>query len=301
MSLKLSNSVRYIDTTRGLGMQSNPLRVGIQGVKASFHDVAAQAYFHGQTLNMVESSSFRHLCEALRGGHSDLCMMAVENSTVGALIPNLLLLDEFQFKICGEITIRVEMSLMALAGQALADLKFVHSHPVALLQCDKFLAGLPHLKILEDVDTAEAAKSIQAHRLMGHAAIAHQMSASVYGLEVLAKGIETNKENFTRFLVLARPSHDFVAQSPNRAAFRFETVKTLGGLTAILQCLDTHPMELIRLQGLPPAAASSGVSAFHAEVGWDGHHQRFYDTLEQIKTLSVHLRCFGAYRAAALA
>src|SRR3954462_10290447 len=128
---------------------SGTLRVGIQGVKASFHDVAAREFFAGQNLELIECSSFRRLSEALANGETDFSLMAIENSIAGSILPNYILLEQFKLRVIGEIYLRIEMCLMALPGQKISDLTVVQSHPMALFQCQDFLAKHPHIKVLE--------------------------------------------------------------------------------------------------------------------------------------------------------
>ena len=185
--------------------KSSSLIVGIQGVRASFHDVAARNYFgYNKSILPLECSTFRNLCEVLENHDADFCMMAIENSIAGSILPNYALLEKYHFKIVGEVYLRIEMALLALKGQKISDLKFIQSHPMAIFQCEEFLNLNPHLKIIEKNDTAESAKEISQNKLVGYAAIASEMAAETYGLEVLKKNIETNKKNYTRFLVIAR-------------------------------------------------------------------------------------------------
>ena len=144
------------------------MKVGIQGVKASFHDVAARKFFAGREIAPVECASFKALAESLRTGAAERCLMAIENSIAGSILPNYALLETYGFKIVGEVYLRIEMALMALQGQTVADLKFVRSHPMALLQCEDFLAEHSWIKAIEAADTAESARDIQREQARGH-------------------------------------------------------------------------------------------------------------------------------------
>jgi len=180
-------------------MIKDKLRVGIQGVAASFHDVAARKYFGHQTLEVIECSSFKTLCAKLAEEAADFCMMAIENTIAGSILTNYSLLERYEFKILGEVYLPISFNLMALPGQTIQDLKFIQSHPMALFQCEDFLFKHPGIKVLESADTAETAKDISEKKLKGYGAIASQLAAETYGLENLEREIETNKLNYTRF------------------------------------------------------------------------------------------------------
>ncbi|MBC7396344.1 MAG: prephenate dehydratase, partial [Bdellovibrionales bacterium] len=166
-------------------MNKTELQIAIQGVRASFHDVAARKYFGPLQVNAVECSSFPILCKALDNGNADYAMMAIENTIAGSILPNYSLLQSYGFKILGETYLRIEMSIMALPGQALSDIHFVQSHPMAILQCQDFLSTLSNIKIVEASDTAESALEIQKRSLTNYAAIASSLAAETYGLQIL--------------------------------------------------------------------------------------------------------------------
>ena len=164
------------------------LKIGIQGVKGSFHDMAAREYFH-KDVALVECNSFRKLCDRLSHSHCDFALMAIENSLAGSILPNYALLETNKLKIIGEIYQKIVMNIMALPGESLATIKTVQSHPMALLQCSNFLSRHPSIEVKEGNDTAESAKEIKEKGLTGAAAIAPKLAAELYGMEILAEGI----------------------------------------------------------------------------------------------------------------
>ncbi len=212
-------------------------RVGIQGVRASFHDVAARSHFRGEEIELVEYPSFGLLGSGLASGEADLCLMAIENSIAGSILPNYSLLEKFGFKIQGEVYLRIEMCLLALPGDSIESIRYVKSHPMAIFQCEEFLSRHSWMSVLEGPDTADSAREIAENRAHGYAAIASSLAAEVYDLNLLQQGIETDKRNYTRFLVICR-SEDFV-QDPlaNKASVRFETSHQPGSLADVLDVL----------------------------------------------------------------
>lgn len=180
-------------------------KIGIQGVKGSFHHQVTQEYF-GQQVEVVECMSFTELAERLRSGEADQAVMAIENSIAGSILPNYSLIDAFDFRVVGEHYLPIHMNLMALPGQRLEDITEVVSHPMALLQCQAFFEAHRQMRLVEDADTAEVAQRIARQQLKGIAAVAGPVAAEMYGLEVLAEGIHSMKNNSTRFLVLEKGS-----------------------------------------------------------------------------------------------
>src|SRR6187431_2861439 len=179
------------------------LRVAIQGITASFHEVAALTYFE-QPIETVECLSFHSLCEALKHNKADYAVMAIENSIAGSILPNYFLLQEYHFSIMGELYLPIHMHLLALPGIQLKDIRSIESHPMAIRQCTEFLYTLNGVEIRESDDTALSAKRVKELKLKNTAAIANEQAAKKYGLQILEKRIETHKKNFTRFLILSK-------------------------------------------------------------------------------------------------
>ncbi len=270
-----------------------PLKIGIQGVKASFHDAAATKHFAPETVDVVECASFPILAAQLRSGGSDFAVMAIENSIAGSILPNYSLMEANGFKILGEVYLRIEMNLMALPGQELELLDTVQSHPMALLQCEDFLGKYPKLKILEGADTAESAKVIQERGIRGQAAIASARAAEVYGLEILASGIETNKQNYTRFLVICRAADYAPPPGANKTSVRFELPHRAGSLADVLDIFRKHEVNLTKLQSVPILGRPYEYS-FHVDLEW-ADFERYERAMEVIGQDVVNLIHFGNY------
>ena len=140
------------------------LNIAIQGVQGSFHHQVANQYF-GDSILLQECLSFNDVVKSLKMNASDKAVMALENSIAGSILPNYALIDQNELHIIGEHYLDINMNLMALKGQKIEDLKEVHSHPIALLQCTVFFNQYPHIKLVESVDTAETAQRIQQQKL----------------------------------------------------------------------------------------------------------------------------------------
>jgi len=267
------------------------MKIAIQGVKASFHDVASRRFFSSEKVIPVECSTFRELCEVLMGKKADFAMMAIENSIAGSILPNYSLLESFHFKIVGEVYLRIEMNLMALPGQKVSELKFVQSHPMALFQCEDFLHKYPALEILEGSDTAESAKNIKEKNLFKYGAIASQLAAEIYNLEILEKGIETNKQNYTRFLVISREAQDLTGA--NKSSLRFESPDSPGSLVKLLGIFSNHNINMTKIQSVPIFGRPYEYS-FHVDLEWTDRKE-YLSALDEFKSNAVNLIHFGDY------
>ena len=265
-------------------------KVGIQGIKAAFHDLAARKYFTGSDLSLFEFGSFEKLAKSLKQGKIDYAIMAIENSIAGSLLPNYSLIGKYQLKIVGEIYLRIELHLMALPGTKIDDLRYVMSHPMALLQSREFLNNYPLIEAVEIKDTAESAFTIAEKNLLQYGAIASELAATQYGLEILARNIESYKKNYTRFLILA--NHGVPSLKADKSSISFVLPDQPGSLAKILSRLAAHSINLTKIQSIPIPGEPNQYS-FLIDLVWDN-----YDTyLEVMKQLSseYQVKVFGEY------
>lgn len=270
-------------------------RIAIQGVRASFHDVATRKYFKDTPMDIIECSTFRLLCEKLANGEADYAMMAIENTIAGSILPNYALLEANHFKIIGEVYLRIEMSFLALPGQSLRDIRFVKSHPMAILQCQEFLATLPGIQVIEASDTAESAMEIETKGLKNHAAIASSLAAETYGLSILKENIETDRSNFTRFLVLCRKGDYRQPSDANKASIRFEAEHRPGSLAEILAKLGQLSLNMTKIQSVP-ILGKPYQYGFHVDLEWS-KASNFVQAMEELKKNTLNLIDFGEYKS----
>ncbi|MFN7259691.1 MAG: prephenate dehydratase [Cyclobacteriaceae bacterium] len=269
------------------------LKVAIQGIATSFHEVAAQTYF-GDSIESVECLSFHALCESLKKEESDFAVMAIENSIAGSILPNYFLLQEFHFSIIGEVYLPIHMHLLALPGVKMSDIKSIESHPMAIRQCNDFLFRLRNVEIRESDDTAVSARKVKENKLTNTAAIANEHAAKKFGLQILEKRIETNKKNFTRFLILAKGRQ--TAHNSNKASLCFEVANEVGSLAETLMTLKNNLINLTKIQSIPIVGKPSEYS-IHIDVEWK--KRRNYDTaLQEILRQVRNLNVLGEYKSA---
>lgn len=271
-------------------------KIAIQGFKASFHEAAARKYF-GKQVEMEECLTFDKLFEAMQNRTTDIAVMAIENSVAGAILPNYARLRASNLEVIGEVYLRIEMNFMALKGQELSAIKEVHSHPIALLQCKAFLKELNDISIVESNDTALSAQEIAERQIVGRAAIASEQAAELYGLEILGKGIETNKRNFTRFLVLKRKDEtvEGVAevQNVNKASWSFRASHLPGSLAKILTILGEHQINLTKIQSLP-VLGEEWKYYFYADLEFK-NSEAYQKAKSALEAYTIDLKILGEY------
>ena len=224
-------------------------KVAIQGIKGSFHHKVAQDFF-SEDVEVLDCNSFQELVNRLIRGEATDAVMAIENSIAGSIIPNYALLDHHNLNIEGERYLAISQNLMVMPGQKLEDIHEVWSHPMALLQCKEFFKDKEHIRLVEDDDTAGAAKRIADGNLKGIGAIAGTTAASIYGLDVIAYDIQTIKDNSTRFFVLNTNGRT-EADVPDKASVKFLTDHKRGSLAAVLNVMSDCRLNLTKIQSLP--------------------------------------------------
>jgi prephenate dehydratase len=225
------------------------MKIAIQGETGSFHEAAARKYFSYDDIDIVPCTSFDMTLNSVKQGEADFAVMAIENARSGSILYNYTLIRESGMKILGEQNLRIKQNLMALGGQTMEDIKEIRSHPIALAQCMAFLNEHPGITLVETEDTAASARVISSLNLMGVAAIAPLHAAEIYGLRVLAEGIETYKQNYTRFLVVG--SEEKGNRRGNKVSICFSTGHKPGSLAAVLVILANLNINLSKIQSVP--------------------------------------------------
>ena len=269
-------------------------RIAIQGGYGAFHEIAANKYFKNQEIEIVPRNTFKDLFKALKEGKVDYGITAIENSLAGSILPNYSLLLNSRMKIIGEIFLRIRQNLVALPGQKIEDLKEVFSHPMALLQCQDFFEAYPHIKLIESADTALSAKEISEKKLKGTGAIASNLAAEKYKLNILAESIETNKKNYTRFLILQdRNGSNFIDKSVNKASLSFALAHQIGSLSKILSILSFHEINLSKIQSMP-IIGRGWEYQFYIDVEIE-NYERYQQSIEAVKPFTSEFHILGEY------
>lgn len=272
-------------------MKQEQPRVAIQGIRASFHEEAAFKYF-GENIQTIECNSFKQTFEALQNKDADYVVMAIENSIAGSILPNYSLLLSYAFPVVGEIYLPIQLHLMALPGVKFEDIKYVTSHPIAIRQCVDFFDEYPHLQIVESSDTAACAKRIRDEQLTDTVAIANTLAARLYGLDVLERRIESNKKNFTRFLILTH--HDnMVKRQPNKASLCFQVSNKVGSLAKVLNIFADEGVNMSKIQSMPILGKRNEYN-FYVDIEWEEPKQ-YDNAIRQILKYTHNFNILGEY------
>ena len=267
--------------------------VAIQGFEGSFHQIAARQHF-GAEVAVLPCATFSELVQAVAQGRARAAVMAIENSIAGSILPNYTLLRKAGLRVVGEVYLHIGQQLMALPGQTLADIQEVHSHPMALLQCADYLNQYPHWKLVETEDTALSAQRLREQQRPGVAAVAGHLAAELFDLTVLAADIQSEKQNYTRFLVVARPDEAPLVEQPTKASLYFEAPHTTGSLARILTAVAERGVNLSKLQSCPQPGRTWHYF-FHADLEFNDPAQ-LEETLAALTPLTEGLQLLGAYR-----
>lgn len=273
-------------------------KIAIQGVKGCFHEQAARLFydcFGCSAPEIVECALFDDLYKSMDGARADAAVMAIENTVSGGLLPNFELLRKYDRKIKGEVFLRIKQNLMALPGQKIEDIKEVRTHYMAINQTREFFKDYPWIRLVESEDTAKSAADVAQNQLMGVGAVASELAAELYGLEILAESIETYKQNFTRFLILD-DALEVDKTKVNKASWCFTLSHKPGSLAHVLTILSFYDMNLTRIQSLP-IPGQEWQYFFYVDIKFDDY-LRYEQALSAVRPLMEDLNILGEYVAA---
>jgi len=266
-------------------------RVAIQGIKASFHEEAAYKFF-GRDIETVECNSFKQTCDVLDENKADFVVMAIENSIAGSLLPNYTLIREYNFAVVGEVYLPIQLHLLALPGVKFEDIKIATSHPIAIRQCVDFFEEFPQIQVIEGNDTAACAKKIKDNQLTDTVAIANALAAETYGLDIIERRIESNKKNFTRFLILRKDKTE-VEKGINKASICFQVGHHVGALSQVLQIFAELNVNLTKIQSMPVLGRRNEYY-FYVDIEWKSIEN--YDAaIRKVLKFTVNFNIMGEY------
>ena len=267
--------------------------IAIQGYEGSFHQVAARNMY-GKSVEVIPCATFRDLIRiASDKSASSGAIMAIENSIAGSILPNYNLLQKSKLKVVGEVYLSISQNLMVNPGVQLEDIKEVHSHPMAILQCLEYLEKY-NWKLIETEDTALSAKHVHQHKSKHVAAIASKLAAELFELDLIAPNIQTMKNNYTRFLVLQREKDAIQINEADKASIYFQTNHSKGILSKVLTLVADADINLSKLQSMP-IPGSNFKYGFYADLEFDQLNQ-FYQVMDSIDSLTNSVKVFGIYK-----
>lgn len=273
-------------------------KIAIQGIHGSFHDIASHQYFGGEEIELICCDTFEQVFETVKKDPELLALVAIENTIAGSLLHNYELLRDSNLTIVGEHKLHIEHSLLVMPDEDESDITEVNSHPVALMQCRSFLASHPGWKVVEVEDTAGAAANISSQQLAHHAAICSKYAAPIYNMKVLYEGIEDNKHNYTRFLVLADPYNaDRLRrkEQSDKSSIVFAVPHESGSLSQVLSILSFYHINLTKIQSLP-IIGHEWEYLFYVDLAYDDYN-RYTQSIEAIRPLIKNIKILGEYES----
>ena len=267
--------------------------IAIQGAEGSNHHKVARD-FYGTSIALKECMSFDALVDSLLDASANVGVMALENTIAGSIIPNYALIDSNNLHIIAEEYLNIHHHLMCLKGQKIENIKEVWSHPMALLQCKEFFKKYPHIKLVEDVDTADVAKRISNENLVGIGAIAPKIAAEIFDLEIIEDEIQTIRENATRFVIVQTDAPNNKNEEINKASLKFQLNHKRGSLAAILNVLSDCKMSLTKIQSLPVIETPWKYS-FFVDVTFENYKE--YEKAKVIlEIMAEEFKVLGTYK-----
>ncbi|WP_338410026.1 prephenate dehydratase [uncultured Flavobacterium sp.] len=268
-------------------------KIAIQGIKGSFHHQVALNYFQ-DIISIEECMSFDSLVDNLLTNKSNYAVMAIENSIAGSIIPNYALIDKNNLQIIGEYYLSVHHNFLGLKGQKITDILEVHSHPMAILQCKDFFKNYPHIKLVEDKDTAETAKRIYDHQLKTTGAIASKTAAELYELDILEAEIQTINNNQTRFVIITAQKNEINKNEINKVSLKFELEHKKGSLATVLNVMSDCKLNLTKIQSLPKIETPFQY-AFFVDFTFDSYKD--YEKGKKIlEIITTQFKVLGEYK-----
>ncbi len=271
-------------------------KVAIQGGLGAYHGIAAEKFFQEDEVEIIPCLTFRDIFHEIKKDPKVIGIMAIENTIAGSLLPNYELLRLHKYAIAGEYKLRISHCLAALPGEDIHEIREVMSHPIALMQCENFLDTLVDIKVVEHEDTALAARDVATKQMKHSAAICSTRAAEIYGLNVLARGIETNKHNFTRFLIFGEKWAVADIQKEdviNKSSIVFTLPHSEGSLAKVLSVLSFYDINLTKIQSLP-IIGREWEYQFYLDLKFS-NLDRYHLSLEAIRPLINELKMLGEY------
>jgi chorismate mutase/prephenate dehydratase len=270
------------------------MKVAFQGERGAFSESAVYDFF-GQSVDVKPCRNLSDVFQSVENGEAEFGVVPIENSLEGSVNQTYDLFLEHDLKVCGEIVIRIVHCLISHPGTTLDSVKTVYSHPQALGQCRKFLEKLG-CRLIPTFDTAGSVKMIKEESLKGAGAVAGEKAAEIYGMKVLAKEIEDNPNNYTRFFVLSKSDSPYSGEDKTSIIFSGKNVP--GSLYRVLEEFAKRNVDLTKIESRPTKEMPWEYNFY---LDFKGHRteKRCQEALESLKDKTFFVKVLGSYKAAA--
>ncbi len=274
----------------------NP-RVAFQGEPGAFSSQAARQLM-GDEIELVPCETFEQMFAEVENRTSDFCLAPIENSLFGSIFQNYDLLLKHNLRIVGETSLRIVHNLIAPPEIRLEDVRRVYSHPVALGQCQQFFAEHPQIQQVVAYDTAGSVKMLMASREPGAAAIASASAAEVYSAQILMAGIEDDRQNYTRFFLLAREDSTATpAPEADKTSIVFALEHRIGSLFRAMAVFALREIDLTKIESRPLVGYPWEYSFYLDFIG-NTSEPRVASALAHLAEFAINIKVLGCYRRA---
>jgi chorismate mutase / prephenate dehydratase len=270
------------------------LVVAYQGTDGAYSQSAAENHFGVEAITCKGFDTFRAMLEAVEQGHADYGMQPIENTTAGSINDAYDLLARMPLHVVGEEVLRVEHCLLALPEAELGDLRRVYSHPQALAQCSDFLATLPNCNVLAFTDTAMSVKKVRDEGDRSQAAVGSERAGALYGLRILKRDIANQKDNFTRFLVVAKAPAHYPSEVACKTSLIFTTRHEKGALVRCLNILADHDLNLTKIESRP-RPGTPWEYIFYVDIEGSADSAQVTQALAQMQAHTTFFKPLGSY------
>jgi chorismate mutase / prephenate dehydratase len=270
------------------------VKIAFQGERGAYSESAVFQFF-GSNTQVEPCKDFRDVFEKVEKQETTYGVVPIENSLEGSVSQNYDLFLKYDLKVCGEIIVKIEHCLIANPGTSIADIKAVYSHPQALAQCRTFLEEMGR-EIIPTYDTAGSAKMLKEKAMKNAAAIASQRAAELYGMQILAKDIADNPENYTRFFVLSKT--DSKPTGKDKTSIIFSAVHAPGSLYNALGEFAKREINLTKIESRPTKQTPWEYNFY---LDFEGHRteKRCAEALKALEKYAAFIKILGSYPKAA--
>lgn len=274
-----------------------PLVIAYQGVKGAFSSVAAEhSFWDYPEATYVGLPTFEKIFLLLEKGEAHYGVLPIENSLVGSIYENYDLLTRYNMTITKEYHMRIEHTLLG-TGSEFAKLKQVLSHPKALEQCKGFFKLYPWIKAIPHEDTAGAAQEIAQKDDPSLGAISHDSAAQLYGLNILQRNVEDNKNNYTRFVCIQKNPVEENQNQGNKCSLILVLKHEPNALYSVLEVMSRHHLNISKLESRPMLNHPFEY-LFYFDLEWDGQKKNPIHSLTMaLKEKAERVQCLGIYNA----
>jgi prephenate dehydratase len=271
------------------------MKVAFQGIKGAYSELAVYAHF-GKAVETVGCESFDEVFEAVSKGRADCGVIPVENTIAGTVVENYDLLLNSESAIIAEIYLPIRHTLLARRGIELDQVRQAYSHPHALKQCQEFLKA-HGIRPVPVYDTAGAAEQVAGWQRSDCAAIASELCAEIYGMQILAKDIQSNRSNTTRFFVIVPKDRVPTDLTLEKTTVAFKTKHYPGALVDCLKIFQQHRLNLTKLESRP-IPENPWEYVFYAAFEAGIKEERTGQALSELRSCALFVKVLGSYAMA---